>query len=885
MSNAIDLIVQDKAIKGLDGLIVKLQKAHEEIQKINAKGIDFTKTGSPTGLKQVITLTDEYNKLVKQTEKALIQEQLAQTETNKSLLEARARKNAVNKETRLQIKYEQALEGVYSKMDAKLSMLNKEYRDLAVRKEIGVKLTIEEEKRMDFLIKKITKYDGVLKKVDAQAGKNQRNVGNYKSAFDGLGFSITQLAREAPAFANSMQTGFMAISNNLPMFFDEISKTKKEVANLRAEGVKTQGTLAKLAKSFFSLQVLLSVGVTLLTLYGADLVKWASSMFTASDATEKMKENTKKLNKESAEISSKTIPQFKALVKIAQDVTETEKRRADAIKELNKTYPDFNANILSEKNNTELVNSAISSYILKIGQKAKAQATMSMLQERYNKLIIEEQKLEKKQKNILDAVNSIRKANNKELFKTSEEAIKYVKSINDAVSGSGSPRSMRGGSSPMQSMYDGINKQLKTTSKIQEEINALMDVYIDNVDLEEKKTTKSSKKNVKNKLKVIESHLKERNEIEKLIKAYKMLQEPLMKGTIEYKTIQDRIDALNGTAKAQNLLLDETYNKKVRDAEADIKRRKELEALQKATEKHLESTAFSKLGEFGMGSLQTFFDGSFDKLLKGADTTQEKFAVTFNAIAEAGKEMFSLLNGFGQENFDAELDRISQNEAIRLQFANGNAEAEAEISRQAEEERKRVQKRQAEANKENALFNIAISTAQGVVSALAMTPPNPILAGIIGGIGAVQLAKVASTEIPQFKDGVRDFTGGMAVVGDGGVQEVIETKNGISLTPSTDTLVNLPKGANVYSSKEEFFNEKLNKVLINNGISPITRVKEQKQIDEVKLAKLIGREVKKIPKGNAVINFDQKGINSYWDNGIRKKKMLNSRVRGLGNRT
>lgn len=899
MSNAIDLVVQDKAIKGLDGLIVKLQKAHEEIQKINAKGIEFNSSSSNGGLKSTITLTDEYNKLVKATEKANIQAQLAQTKVNKALLEARMRKNAINKQTNLQLKYELALEGVYSKMDAKLSRLNNEYRNLAVRKEIGAKLTKEEEKRMDFLIGKITKYDSVLKKVDAQAGKNQRNVGNYKSAFDGLGFSITQLTREAPAFANSMQTGFMAISNNIPMAVDEIQKLRKQNKLLQAEGKQTTSVLSQVGKALFSWQTLLSVGVTLLTIYGDELFTWIGSMLTGADATDKMAENTKKLNKEANEIASQTIPQFQALVKIATDVSESEERRADAIKELNKNYPDFNANILSEKDNTDAVNKAVAEYITKIGQKAKAQASMNMMQEKYNELIIAEEKTEQRKNDILtktglkaeyDRISALADSAEKQqqlndLFnKANDELDRQAKLKIKAVS---QDRRLNNMTSQASRLQDDYNDALTEQGEIQDEINALMEVYIDNVDF----STTSTNNDTRAKTRQVEIVKRLRNELDMLKDAYEAYRDSLPPLSDEYKRVDKIVKGFSNTITAENLLLDANYNQKVKNAEADVKRRLELERLNKVVKDSISEIANTTLGEFGMGSLMQFLDfdedglSTFDKLFAAADGLGEKFAVTFNAIGEVAKETFSLINSFGQQNFDAEYERLAEREAISLQFAEGNAAAEAEIRRQAEQERKRIQKREAQANKANAMFNIGINTAQGIVSALAMTPPNPVLAGIIGGIGAAQLAVVASQQIPQFKDGVRDFGGGLAIVGDGGVSEVIETKQGISLTPNKDTLVNLPKGANVYSNKEEFFNEKLNSILLSNGIAPITSVREQRAFNEEKLANLIGQEIKKIPRGNAVLNFDEKGMHTYWDNGQKRKKILNSRVRGLGRNT
>lgn len=903
MSNAIDLVVQDKAIKGLDSLISKLKLAHEEILKINNKGIEFNKSGNAGSLKQNITYIQEYNKLVKATEKANIQADLAQGKYNKSLLEARERKNSVNRQTRLQIKYEQALEGVYSKMDAKLSLLNKEYRDLAVRKEIGVKLTIEEEKRMDFLIKKITKYDGVLKKVDAQAGKNQRNVGNYKSAFDGLGFSITQLAREAPAFANSMQTGFMAISNNLPMFFDEIAKTKNEVKALRAEGVQTQGTFAKLAKSLFSFQVLLSVGVTLLTLYGADLVKWGSSLFDANSELDRSIKVNKEYNKELVE-SRKNIglevTELRALFEIAKDETLEKRKRQDAINILNKKYPEYLGNLDLESVKSLQVAKAIDKITESLENKAKFQAAENLITKNYEKVLNKTSESLEKFKNNQNSIYSEIRRNAKKEVEELEKEISVLTRANVEAQGAltGDIEKKRDRIIELNKQINTSNRESVTDSKIKElvrsqnkeviseyelSIEIMKDLLKDTPNLldlfgDSGRASKAKKERIKT-LSVVKEEV---NQIELLIKAYKKLQEPLNKGTKEYKDIQETIDSLNGVIKSENLLLDENYVRHVKRAEYLNNERLALLKLQRATEGYIDNVARSSLSGLGMGSLTTFFDGTFDDLIKGADTMEEKFAVTFNAIADVAKDAFGIINSLGQQNFDAQYDRLSQNKEIAIQFAGDSSAAQIEIERQYEEKRKEIQKREAQANKRNALFNIALSTAQGVVSALAMTPPNPVLSGIIAGIGATQLAVVASQQIPEFKDGVRGFDGGLAIVGDGGVEEVIETDKGISLTPKKDTLVNLPKGANVYSNKEEFFNERLNNILIKNGIQPITNVREQKGFDENKLASLIGKELKKIPKGNAVVNFDEKGMHTYWDNGVSKKKLLNSRVRGLG---
>lgn len=78
------------------------------------------------------------------------------------------------------------------------------------------------------ILNNIGKLNQKLKDIDAQMGNYQRNVGNYASGWNGLNVSIQQIARELPALSVSANTFFLAISNNLPMFVDELKKARIE---------------------------------------------------------------------------------------------------------------------------------------------------------------------------------------------------------------------------------------------------------------------------------------------------------------------------------------------------------------------------------------------------------------------------------------------------------------------------------------------------------------------------------------------------------------------------------------------------------------------------------------------------------------------------------
>lgn len=223
--------------------------------------------------------------------------ELATEGTNRELTKQRILLAEQNKAVKEESKLQLGLVTVYQKVQNKLNALGKEYSDLSIRKNLGAKLTDQEIKRYEFLEKKITTYDTALKLTDSNMGKHQRNVGNYAGGFNSLNNSVNQITREMPAFANSMNTGFMAISNNIPAFFDALDGIKKKNIELAKTGQPTKSMLSEVGGALFSVQSLMSVGVTLLTIYGAKMVEWASNSLKSSKAIDQVAISTERLNK------------------------------------------------------------------------------------------------------------------------------------------------------------------------------------------------------------------------------------------------------------------------------------------------------------------------------------------------------------------------------------------------------------------------------------------------------------------------------------------------------------------------------------------------------------------------------------------------------------
>jgi hypothetical protein len=123
---------------------------------------------------------------------------------------------------------------------------------------------------------------------------------NATNGYNGMAMSINQLTREMPAFTYSMQTGFMAISNNIPMFVDQINMAKKANMELMATGQPVKSVFSQVASSLFSFQTLMGVGITLLTVYGQKIYEYIAGNLGAVKSIKEQQEALEKLNNERA---------------------------------------------------------------------------------------------------------------------------------------------------------------------------------------------------------------------------------------------------------------------------------------------------------------------------------------------------------------------------------------------------------------------------------------------------------------------------------------------------------------------------------------------------------------------------------------------------------
>lgn len=260
-------------------------------------------------------------------------------------------------------------------------------------------------------------------------------------------------------------------------------------------------------------------------------------------------------------------------------------------------------------------------------------------------------------------------------------------------------------------------------------------------------------------------------------------------------------------------------------------------------------------------------EDSYKKRMKNA---QKWMSVASDAIGNIGNLMSALYEGdienieneqeANEEAYNADVERI---EALAESGAISEEEAEVrkraaeeETSRKNEElEKKKVQLQQKQAKWDKAvqLAQTGIATARGIMEAMAMIPPNPVLAAVIGAMGAVQMATIVATPIPAYKEGTKDggHVGGLAIVGDGGKKEVIVYSGKSWITPDVPTIVDLPRGAEVYPDVDDFVeNVRMNPIyelgtnntVVVNDYSELSREIKGMRYDMKKIMRIIHKD-------------------------------------------
>lgn len=376
------LAAMDEQLKAHVAQISKVQKAEEKLAYLQSEEgqrylelkakIHEVMAAHTANRTQVDALTQAQNRYNQ-----------AADATNIQIKELDLQTKTLNQTAKYQAQINQSAEGSYNRLAAQyaLNKIKLNAMSAAERSATDAGKKLEQETAAI--------YKEMIRLQEA-TGNHRLSVGNYAKSWDGLGVSVSQVVRELPAAAVSLNTFFLGISNNIPIVIDEIKKVREQNKALAAEGKPTVSVTKQIVSALFSWQTALVVVLYALSAHGKEILHWIQVMWsgqkTVADMAdvvdsvdEVLTKNTKNLGEQIATLRKLSL-EWKNL---GGNLKKQQQFIKDNQSEFNKL--DVSINNVNQAENLLVDNTDV--FIKALYARAKATAAMQVAAEYYGKAI------------------------------------------------------------------------------------------------------------------------------------------------------------------------------------------------------------------------------------------------------------------------------------------------------------------------------------------------------------------------------------------------------------------------------------------------------------------------------------------------------------------
>lgn len=447
-----ELIIPDDSIKKL---VEQLDTLKSKISEVDTALLSIA-----SGLKTVAGATNEGREATKKAADETARLASAKQKLEQAESEQAIELQRVNALTREQIQVNKLIVQSENAAVGSLQQLEASYALLAIELSKYTAVELEQNKVAQAKLAQMQQLRVQIDKTNAAMGKSFGAFGTYKKGWDGLGNSISQMTRELPTLAISANMFFLAISNNLPIMVDELNRAKIANAALAAANKATVPLWKQVGSSLFSWNTLLMVGVSLLTVYGGQIITWIGQLGKAKKAINET-ENSLKYLYLAQNLVNKTIIQgskdaveettrLKLLYRAATNHKESLKERYAAANEIIRQYPEYFNGLTAEQVMVGNATIAYKNLTTSILESARAKAAEEKIienekklldltpqvdqykelakldEDRVNRLITERDRLNKKYFDEFSRDNKERNAENSKNYQI------YVKLVEDA---------------------------------------------------------------------------------------------------------------------------------------------------------------------------------------------------------------------------------------------------------------------------------------------------------------------------------------------------------------------------------------------------------------------------------------------------------------------
>ncbi len=626
---------------------------------------------------------------------------------------------------------------------------------------------------------------GVSDEMDKIPNKTKKAA----SGFNGLANSINQVSRELPAFAFSAQTGFLAVSNNIPILIDEITALRKANALLAAEGKATIPVWQQVVKSLFSWQTAMSIGISLSVLYAKEIGNFITSLFKSKEAMNSAKISLEALNK--AYSSQEVKSGVQSLLEMRINLADARKGYIDkeaTLKEYNKTYgvtfgiaknvneaekdlikgtPSYINALVQRAAATDLINQASADLLTRdkaIKDRNEIQAKIDEAQLKKQEAIANKTKgynfastnyyigqLEKQKAALGQDIIDTDKAYNTKIDLAQGYADKAAKVLKTGLGGDG-----KGGADVLKTSFELLKEQIAELQK-QIENGIYKDKNVDK-DIALLAKLEQKVKDVEKAFSVLTGEDAELN-FQAAIKDSEAFLDEV--GKQESDNLKDR-RAKEKQSLQDKLTANKEYYLRLKEEAGDNQKQLDILNLQEI-----------------QGKINVYNEALFagedvkDKLI----AAEEELRVARLGIAKRGakeradlekqvlQKTLDMASGVSGQFFDLKSNQLKAESDLELKNLEEMKDKKIITEEEFKTKSAEIKNEAARKQRQYDLAQIQVNTALSIIKALATAPT--IVAGIalasLAGIeGAIQYAFASSQPLPQFAKGTDRVTGGIA---------------------------------------------------------------------------------------------------------------------------
>ena len=382
-----ELVKLEKAVKPVVEQITRLQRAEQELaywqSEEGRKLLEVKKQ-----IREITSARKEAKAVIDPLAAAQEKYSRALNEETQQIRELNFQTKRINTERDLEAKVNTTVAGSYNRLSAEYELTKFRLKNMSNATEEGRREIEETQEALRGMYAEMRQFQEAT-------GVYSLGVGDYAQSWGGLGYSVQQVIRELPAATVSLNTFFLAISNNIPILVDEINRARLANKQMLAEGKQTVPVSKQIVKALFSWQSALVIVLTVLSMYGKQMIEWVGNIFKGKNAALELGKALKNIAEEMENTNDnygQNMITFRQLREEYSELkTEAEKTKwiednEDAFKQLNiAIYDSADAERLLVEN-TENVKKAFQ-------DRARAAAAYKITQEKYEDMLLEEEKL------------------------------------------------------------------------------------------------------------------------------------------------------------------------------------------------------------------------------------------------------------------------------------------------------------------------------------------------------------------------------------------------------------------------------------------------------------------------------------------------------------